>query len=227
METLANRYADLLKRIAVAERRFGRRPGSVKLLAVAKTRPVEAVAALAALGHRYIGENYLQEAAEKIRALSSYGLEWHFIGPVQSNKTRAIAAQFDWVHTLDREKIARRLHEHRPDALPPLNVCIQVNVSEEPSKSGVGAAEIDTLADLVADLPRLRLRGLMALPAESSDFAVQVSAFRRVCELRDRLGERVRGLDTLSLGTTQDLEAAVAQGATIVRIGTGLFGERK
>lgn len=223
-QSLAERYAAVRGRIAAAERRFGREPGSVRLLAVSKGQPAQAIRALAALGQRAFGENYVQEALAKQAVLADLDLEWHFIGRLQSNKTRAAAERFAWVHTIDRESTARRLDAQRPAALPPLEVCVQVNVSGEASKAGVTPQALATLVEAVASLPRLRLRGLMALPAPSEDFARQRDGFRRLADLY--AAYRRPGCDTLSMGTSADLEAAIAEGATLVRVGTALFGPR-
>jgi hypothetical protein len=214
----------VLTRIRDAERRHGRVPGSVALLAVSKQQSPEAIAALAASGQRAFGENYLQEALPKIAHLEGLGLSWHFIGRIQSNKTRDIAAHFTWVHTLDRPKIAQRLDAQRPPGLPPLECLVEVNVSGEASKGGVDPAALPELLACCRELPRLRLRGLMALPAPEDDFARQRAGFRRVREALAALGDPT--LDTLSMGTSDDFEAAIAEGATIVRIGTALFGAR-
>ena len=202
----------------------GRAPQSVTLLAVSKTRGADEIAALADQGQRHFGENYLQEALDKMPALADRGLEWHFIGPIQSNKTRAIAEHFDWVHSVDRLKIAQRLSDQRPEALPALNICLQVNISGEDSKSGVTLAELPALAEAVAALPRLRLRGLMAIPAPADS-----SEQRRVplAALREAATQLSLPLDTLSMGMSDDLTEAVQEGATIVRIGTALFGQRQ
>ncbi len=213
-------------RIAVAARQAGRDPGSIRLLAVSKTFDAAAVREMAACGQRAFGENYVQEAQDKMAALADLPLEWHFIGPIQSNKTRPITERFGWVHSLDRLKIAERLSAQRPPGLPPLQVCIEVNVSGEASKGGVAPADLPALADAVAKLPGLRLRGLMAIPAPSADPAAQRAAFRRVREGFDDLVARGHPLDTLSMGMSADLEAAILEGATIVRVGTALFGSR-
>jgi len=184
------------------------------------------VRALADVGQREFGENYVQEALEKQAALRDLPLEWHFIGPIQSNKTRAIAENFSWVHSIDRLKIAERLSAQRPPGLPPLQVCVEVNVSGEASKGGVAPAELPALADAVSKLSGLRLRGLMAIPAPAQEVAAQRAAFRQVREALDALVARGHALDTLSMGMSGDLEAAILEGATIVRIGTALFGER-
>ena len=214
-------------RIAAAARSAGREPGEIALLAVSKTFSAAEVRAAHAAGQGEFGENYVQEAVEKITALSDLPLVWHFIGPIQSNKTRAVAERFDWVHSLARAKIAQRLAEARPAAREPLAVCLQVNVSGESSKSGVAPDEVRPLAEAVRALPRLRLRGLMAVPEPSDDVALQRRRFRGLRLLLEQLNAEGFGLDTLSMGMSQDLEAAVMEGATIVRIGTAIFGERK
>ena len=224
--TLQQRLATVLARIRAAEIRFGREPGSVRLLAVSKTRPAADIAELAASDCHAFGENYLQEALEKIQALAQLDLEWHFIGPIQSNKTQPIASYFQWVHSVEREKIARRLSEQRPDTLPDLNICLQVNISGEDSKSGVSLTALPGLAEVVASLPRLRLRGLMAIPAPETDFVRQRAAFRPLREARDALVAQGLALDTLSMGMSGDLEAAIAEGATLVRVGSDIFGPR-
>jgi len=225
-----NRPADNLvrvrARIAEAARTAGRPPDGIRLVAVSKTRPPDDIAAAADAGQRDFGENYLQEALPKIETLRGGGLTWHFIGPIQSNKTRDIAAAFDWVHSVDRFKIARRLSDQRPDDLPPLDICLQVNIDDQPSKSGVAPAETLELAQAVAALPRLRLRGLMAIPAPGDDPEAQRAPFAALRRLRDELNAAGLCLDTLSMGMTGDLEAAVAEGATIVRVGTAVFGAR-
>lgn len=196
------------------------------LLAVSKTRPAEDIRAAHALGINDFGENYLQEALPKIEALQALGLTWHFIGPIQSNKTRPIAEHFDWVHSVDRDKIARRLNEQRPADAPPLQVCLQVNVSGEASKSGVSPAELPALAEAVMQLPRLRLRGLMAIPAATTSEAQQRATFAQLRGLFEDLQPRAPDLDTLSMGMSGDLESAIAEGSTLLRIGTALFGPR-
>ena len=216
----------VLQRIARVVAEAGRDPATVQLLAVSKTFGDAAVRALAEAGQRAFGENYLQEALEKQARLADLALEWHVIGPIQSNKTRAIAEHFAWVHSVDRLKIAERLSAQRPDGLPPLQLCIEVNVSGEASKGGVAAAELPRLAAAVAKLPRLQLRGLMAIPAPTEDAGLQRAAFRQLRGLFDDLRARGFDLDTLSMGMSADLEAAILEGATIVRVGTALFGER-
>ena len=213
-------------RIERAERRFAREPGSVKLLAVSKAQGLERVRLAVATGQRLFGESYVQEALEKIKAIGHIGLEWHFIGALQSNKTRAVAEHFDWVHGVERDSLARRLNDQRPETAPPLNVCLQVNVSGEASKAGVHPTAVAALAAAVAPLPRLRLRGLMTLPAPSEEFDRQRAAFRVVRELFDGLRTDGYALDTLSMGMSDDLEAAIAEGATLVRVGSAIFGAR-
>ena len=213
-------------RIGELERRYHRTPGSVTLLAVSKTKPPEAVRAAIAAGQQAFGENHLQDAVTKVEALAGQGVSWHFIGAVQSNKTRPIAARFDWVHGIEREKIATRLSAQRPADRGPLDVCIEVNVSGEDTKSGVPPAGVEPLARMVRELPGLRLRGLMAIPRPAADFETQRVPFRLLREILDDLNAKGLGLDTLSMGMTADLEAAIAEGATIVRIGTAIFGPR-
>lgn len=227
MTDIATRLEAVRQRIREAALRFGRAADGVQLLAVSKTHPAAAVAEALSAGQRAFGENYLQEALEKIESLSGEPLEWHFIGPLQSNKTKAVAEHFDWVHSLDRWKIARRLSEQRPAHMAPLNVCLEVNVDGEGSKSGLQPEEVPDLARAVAELPGLRLRGLMAIPAPRTDFEAQREPLRRLRTLREELATLgLDGLDTLSMGTSGDLEAAIAEGATIVRIGTAIFGPR-
>ncbi|MGV2832400.1 YggS family pyridoxal phosphate-dependent enzyme [Pseudomonas shirazensis] len=223
MSTIADHLGALAARIDSAALACGRDPASIKLLAVSKTKPAAAVREAYAAGVRDVGENYLQEALAKQDELTDLALTWHFIGPIQSNKTRAIAEHFAWVHSVDRLKIAQRLSEQRPTELAPLNICLQVNVSGEDSKSGCTPAELPALAAAVAALPGLCLRGLMAIPEPSDERAVQEAAFARLRELQASLN---LGLDTLSMGMSHDLEAAISQGATWVRIGTALFGAR-
>jgi len=215
-------------RIAQAVHDAKRRPNSVTLLAVSKTCPAEAVRTAFAAGQRAFGENYVQEALDKIAALADLRsqLEWHFIGPLQSNKTRGVAEHFDWVHSVDRLKIAQRLAEQRPADLPPLNICLQINISEEPSKSGVSLAQAPALAHAIAALPGLRLRGLMAIPEPAAELAEQRIPHRRLADLFKALRADGLDLDTLSAGMSADLEAAVLEGATLVRIGTAIFGAR-
>ena len=213
-------------RIARAAEAAGRDAAEVSLLAVSKTWPADSVREAAAAGQRAFGENYVQEGADKVDALAGLGLEWHFIGPLQSNKTRLVANRFAWVHSIDRLKIAERLSAQRDAHLPPLEVCIQVNVSGEASKSGVAPGELPELAHAVAGLPRLRLRGLMAIPEPTSDVALQRARFATLRQLRDQLNADGLALDTLSMGMSDDLEAAIAEGSTMVRVGTAIFGSR-
>ena len=230
------------QRIAESCQHAGREPDSVLLIAVSKTFPVDAVVQAANAGQRHFGENYLQEAVDKISGVKEVALTrqdgsfdagslvWHFIGPLQSNKTRAVAEHFDWVHSIEREKVARRLSEQRPAQLQPLNVCIQVNVSGEQSKSGVTPEDVLSLAAVIAGLPRLRLRGLMCIPEATDDVSLQRQRFARLRSLLQQLNQ-VRTasqpeLDTLSMGMSADMEAAILEGATMVRIGTAIFGSR-
>lgn len=222
----AARLHAVLARIRAAEQRFQRPPGSVRLLAASKTQSPAAIAAIAAAGQTCFGENYVQEALDKMAELATLDLEWHFIGPIQANKTRGIAEHFAWVHGVDRLKIAERLSAQRPDRLPPLNVCLQINIDREPTKHGLDESEVAEVARAVAALPRLRLRGLMAIPAPAADFAAQRRPLARLRELWERLNAGGLALDTLSMGMTDDLEAAIAEGATLVRVGTALFGPR-
>ena len=225
MDTAETRYQQVMEQVQAACEKAGRDPASVCLVAVSKTRPAEHVAALAALGQTDFGENYLQEALEKLAQLANTGLTWHFIGPIQSNKTRDLAAHFHWVHSVDRLKIARRLSAQRPDGLPPLNICIQVNIDDEDSKSGVSLAEAEALAEAISALPRLRLRGLMAIPrADSPDR--NRSAFRQLAMTLSSLRNRMPELDTLSMGMSDDFDVAIEEGATHIRVGTALFGPR-
>ena len=223
MSTIEKNIAKVAARIREAAQAVDRDPATVGLLAVSKTQPAAAIREAAAGGIRDFGENYLQEALDKQAELSDLSLAWHFIGPIQSNKTKSIAERFDWVHSVDRLKIAQRLSDQRPAELPPLNICLQVNVSGEASKSGCEPEELLQLAQAVGAMPQLRLRGLMCIPAPSEDPAEQRAAFARLRALRDELPLT---LDTLSMGMSQDLEAAIAEGATWVRIGTALFGAR-
>ncbi|MBK5440345.1 MULTISPECIES: YggS family pyridoxal phosphate-dependent enzyme [unclassified Pseudomonas] len=223
MSTIADNISLVSERIRAAAEASQRDASSVHLLAVSKTKPAHAVREAHAAGMRDFGENYLQEALGKQAELTDLPLSWHFIGPIQSNKTRAIAENFAWVHSVDRLKIAQRLSEQRPADLPPLNICIQVNVSGEASKSGCTPADLPALAEAISALPRLKLRGLMAIPEPTDDRAEQDAAFATVRDLQASLN---LPLDTLSMGMSHDLESAIAQGATWVRIGTALFGAR-
>lgn len=226
MTEIKKRFHTIHDTIRQAEKQHGRTSNSVQLLAVSKTWPADKLRKLAELGQTQFGENYLQEALEKIDALADLDLEWHFIGPIQSNKTRDIAAYFDWAQSVDRLKIARRLNEQRPEDLTPLNVCIQVNIDEENSKSGVAASEVLPLAEAISQLDNLRLRGLMVIPSRQEREEAQHDSFRRAQALFESLQQRFDHIDTLSMGMSADLHAAVAEGSTMVRIGTALFGQR-
>lgn len=241
MNDIAHNLAHIRDKISAAATRCGRSSEEVTLLAVSKTKPVSDIAEAIAAGQRAFGENYVQEGVEKIRHfqeakveglhwhfrfLKVEGLHWHFIGPLQSNKSRLVAEHFDWCHTIDRLRIASRLSEQRPDNLPALNVLIQINISDENSKSGIPLAELDELAAAVATLPRLRLRGLMAIPAPESDYVRQFEVARQMAVAFAGLKARYPDVDTLSLGMSDDMEAAIAAGSTMVRIGTAIFGAR-
>ena len=232
MSEPVKRLQHVAQRIAEAERCFRRDPGSVRLLAVSKTFSEAAVRTVFSAGQHSFGESYLQEAVAKVQALAALrdadgqGIEWHFIAPIQSNKTRQVAEHFAWVHGVDRLKVARRLSEQRPADLPALNVCIQVNISAEASKAGVSVEELPALVAAVADLPRLRLRGLMTLPARSEGLENQRRPFAKLRQAFENLQRQGFALDTLSMGMSNDLEAAIAEGATMVRVGTAIFGAR-
>ncbi|MBS1197497.1 MAG: hypothetical protein H6R18_1282 [Proteobacteria bacterium] len=226
MSAIASNLQAVRQRIDAACRAAGRNPGSVQLLAVSKTWPHSAVQLALEAGQTAFGENYVQESLAKIRQLSNCGIEWHFIGPLQSNKTRQVAENFAWVHGIDRLKIAERLAAQRPENLPPLQVCVEVNVSGEQSKSGCNPEEVVTLCQAISALPRLQLRGLMAIPAPEVDFSAQRLPFRRLKEIFEQLCTGGLALDTLSMGMSHDLEAAITEGATIVRVGTAIFGAR-
>lgn len=235
MPSIAENIRQVRDRIVTLEARHGRPTGSVQLLAVSKTHGAERVREAHAAGLRAFGENYVQEALDKMAALAEpvddaaalTDITWHFIGPLQSNKTKEVAAHFAWVHSIDRLKIARRLGEQRPDKLPPLNVCVQVNISGEASKSGVAPEETEALCEAIAGLPGLVLRGLMAIPAPSEDLAAQRDVYRPLAEQFRSLQQRHATMDTLSIGMSGDLEAAIAEGGTMVRVGTGIFGRRE
>jgi pyridoxal phosphate enzyme (YggS family) len=226
MDTIGVNLQAVKQRIENAARACGRDPAAVGLVAVSKTFGADAVAAAHRHGQRAFGENYVQEAVAKIGALPGLGLDWHFVGPIQSNKTRQIAEHFDWVHSVDRLKIAERLSAARPAGPAPLQICIQVNIGDESTKSGVAPGQALELARAVAALPRLKLRGLMAIPPASADPAQQRRYFAQLRQLKDEIVAAGTGLDTLSMGMSADLEAAIAEGATLVRIGTAIFGER-
>lgn len=228
MPVIAANLQAVRQRLLTAAQQAGRSPDEIELLAVSKTFPADAVRTAFASGQHAFGENYVQEGIDKITALADLRdrLHWHFIGPLQSNKTRAVAEHFDWVHSVDRLRIAQRLAAQRPAALPPLQVCIQVNISGEASKSGVAPAEVLPLAREIARLPGLHLRGLMAIPEPSTDVMAQRRPFAALRALLATLRDDGLAVDTLSMGMSSDLEAAVAEGATIVRVGTAIFGAR-
>ena len=226
MTSIAESLKKVRSEIEKACAESNRSKEEICLLAVSKTRSVEEVAELAHLGQRAFGENYLQEALDKIDALVSLNLDWHFIGPIQSNKTKAIAEQFAWVHSVDRLKIAQRFSAQRPHYADDLNICLQVNISREESKSGCLPEEALDLAKQIAELPNIRLRGLMAIPEATDDIELQKERFRQVRALFEEIKQEVPGLDTLSMGMSGDLDAAIEEGATIVRVGTALFGPR-
>lgn len=226
VRNLRERFDETGTRIASAATRYQRAPDSVGLIAVSKTQPVERIRALAEFGQRDFGENYLQEAVAKIAALADLELTWHFIGQLQTNKTRAVAENFQWVHTVDRERIAVRLNEQRPHYAPPLYICVQVRLADEPGKGGVAPEEAAALARTIRELPRLKLRGLMCIPPPRESFEKQRAFFVTLATLHRELNAQGFGLDTLSMGMSADMDAAIAAGATWVRIGTAIFGER-
>ena len=227
MTTIASTLHAVNKRIATAAKNAGRQPEEIKLLAASKTNPAEQVKKAWQAGQTIFGENYLQEALEKILVLSDLSIEWHFIGPIQSNKTKRITANFAWVHSVDRKKIADRLSRDRPEMLPPLQICLQVNVSGESTKSGVSPKLVADLASHVVGLPRLKLRGLMAVPELTTATALQRSQFHMLRDTYDQLRQDGFDLDTLSMGMSEDMDIAIAEGATIVRVGTAIFGPRR
>ncbi|RLM19066.1 YggS family pyridoxal phosphate enzyme [Brenneria alni] len=230
MTTIQQNLQDIRQQISAAIERCARAPEEVTLLAVSKTKPVTAIEEAINAGQRAFGENYVQEGVDKIRYFREnwpeIPLEWHFIGPLQSNKSRLVAEHFDWFHTVDRLRIAQRLSEQRPISLPPLNVLLQINISNEPSKSGIKVDELSALAASVAALPNLRLRGLMAIPAPETDYQRQLAVFRQMDDLFQQLALHYPNIDTLSMGMTDDMRAAIAAGSTLVRIGTAIFGAR-
>ena len=224
--SIACHLQKIFQRIDKAVSRYNRTEHPVTLLAVSKTHKISKIQEAFAAGQREFGENYLEEAIEKIIALSNYSICWHYIGPIQSNKTAKIAAYFDWVQSVDRLKIAHRLSEQRPKHLKPLNICLQVNISAENSKSGVNPKDLPKLMAEVQSLPNLKVRGLMCIPAQTEDVALQRQAFHATWELFAQLKRQYPELDTLSMGMSADLEAAIAEGSTMVRIGTDIFGAR-
>ncbi|KFK93408.1 MULTISPECIES: YggS family pyridoxal phosphate-dependent enzyme [unclassified Serratia (in: enterobacteria)] len=230
MSTIQQNLQDVRSRIDAAAQRCARTPEEVKLLAVSKTKPVAAIAEAIAAGQHAFGENYVQEGVDKIQHFAllpeGTGLEWHFIGPLQSNKSKLVAEHFAWCHTLDRLRIAQRLNDQRPTGMPPLNVLIQINISDEQSKSGIVLDELPALAEAVVALPNLSLRGLMAIPAPEADYQRQLAVFSQMNEAFLALKQRYPQVDTLSMGMTDDMAAAIAAGSTLVRIGTAIFGAR-
>lgn len=223
---ISKNIVKLQERIRSASQNCGRDPSAITLLAVSKTKPASAIREAAAAGISQVGENYVQEALEKMAELADLSLCWHFIGPLQSNKTRAVAEHFDWVHSVDRVKIARRLSEQRPPGMAPLQICLQVNISGEASKAGVSLAALADLARDVSELPGLTLRGLMAIPAPGDTAAEQRRPFAALRRALESLQDQHPEMDTLSMGMSADLEAAIAEGSTIVRVGTDIFGAR-
>ncbi|HED33502.1 MAG TPA: YggS family pyridoxal phosphate-dependent enzyme [Gammaproteobacteria bacterium] len=213
--------------IAQLSQKYRRNPASIQLLAVSKTKPAEFIRAAFDAGQTRFGENYLQEALSKMQSLKDLPIEWHFIGAIQSRKTRELAEHFDWVHSVDRLKIAQRLNEQRPATLTPLNICLQINISEETSKSGLNINEVESIVDQIAPLPNLCLRGLMAIPARENTLNKQREAFSRMRLILQTLQNRHPDLDTLSMGMSADMEAAIAEGSTLLRIGTAIFGARQ
>lgn len=226
MSDIAQRYQRILAKIKQCEIKYRRDPGSVNLIAVSKTKPASMIREMAELGQRAFGENYLQECLKKQDELKDMHLEWHFIGHIQSNKTRPIAEHFSWAHGVDRVKIARRLSDQRPAGYAPLNICLQVNLEGEISKSGINPDDIFELADEISMLPNIRLRGLMAIPSPDNSHDQQRQLFHIMKTLLDELNDSNRQYDVLSMGMTDDMEAAIAEGATHIRIGTALFGPR-
>lgn len=228
MTTIADRLAIAQRRITQAAQKCARHPSNIRLLAVSKTKPIKDIIAAYQAGQCCFGENYVQEGAEKITALKGDfpDIEWHFIGPLQSNKTSIVAQHFDWMHTLSRDKIALRLNEQRPAELAPLNVCIQINISAEDTKSGIDAAQMLPLAELIAQLPNLALRGLMAIPTATADTELQLKEFSMLNNLFQELKSHYPAVDTLSMGMSNDLDTAISCGSTMVRIGSAIFGER-
>jgi pyridoxal phosphate enzyme (YggS family) len=226
MHDLHKHINNVLAQISEYATHYQRQPDSVHLLAVSKKHPAAMIREAYQYGLRRFGENYLQEALEKMHQLADLDIEWHFIGPIQSNKTREIASHFDWVHSVDRLKIARRLNEQRPDNLPPVNICLQINISHESSKSGMSLDELDDICENISHMQRISLRGLMAVPAATESLEQQRLPFR-VLRLRlQDLQNKYPHMDTLSMGMTNDMQAAIAEGANLIRIGTGIFGAR-
>ncbi len=225
-QTLANNLTAVKQQVSRLEERYQRASGEVCLIAVSKTRSVEEIQALAALGQIHFGENYVQEAVDKITRITDVALIWHFIGPIQKNKTKLIAENFNWVHSIDRESVAIRLNNQRPANLPALNICLQINIDQESTKSGISPTQLLALAETIRELPRLKLRGLMAIPSSTDDFEQQSITFKKMSELLQQLQQLGFEADTLSMGMSNDYEAAIACGSTMVRIGTAIFGAR-
>ena len=224
MPTIAHRLKQIHTQIHAAEQTYHRATNSVQLLAVSKTKPVGAIISAYQASQRHFGENYVQEALLKQQELGAFDITWHFIGPIQSNKTKVLAAHFDWVHSVDSLKVAQRLSSQRPDFLSPLNICVQVNISDEDSKSGVNLEELPDLISQISDLPNIKLRGVMAIPAPQHNFALQRKPYQKLVAAVKALPNEQ--LTTFSFGMSDDLEAAIAEGSTMVRIGTALFGAR-
>ncbi len=225
--SIASNYETVRGKISIFEQRYARQVNDVCLIAVSKTRSVEEIRSLAALGQRHFGENYVQEAIDKIADITDIPLIWHFIGPIQKNKTKLIAQHFVWVHSVEREVIATRLNDQRPASLPKLNVCLQINIDNEASKSGITAQQAPALAAKVSAMPNLILRGLMAIPVATDDINQQLYSFKKMSALFSELQQQHEYMDTLSMGMSNDYEAAIANGATMIRIGTALFGPRR
>lgn len=226
MQNIENNLAHIHHQIETAATVYNRKANSISLLAVSKKKPSSDLRSAYASGQRDFGENFLQEAQSKMRELADLNIVWHFIGPVQSNKTRALAESFDWVHCVDRRKVAERLSNQRPESMPPLNICIQVNIDHESSKSGIDPDNLIDFAEAIRDLPQIRLRGLMAIPAQRSNFELQREPFAKLKQSLHDLQQRGLECDTLSMGMSHDMLAAIAEGSTLVRIGTAIFGER-
>lgn len=230
MYSIQQNIEQITNQIRTAENKCGRTANSVQLLAVSKTKPIEAIQSALNAGQTRFGENYVQEGVEKAQFFAEHAqeanIEWHFIGPIQSNKTKPVAEHFHWVHSIDRAKIAQRLNDQRPENLPPLQVLIQVNTSKEDSKSGVSIQEVFPLAELISSLPNLTLRGVMSIPANVSNYQEQLEAFEELAQVKQKLSDNYPEVDTLSMGMSGDMEAAIQAGSTMVRIGTAIFGAR-
>ncbi len=229
--TIKENIHQIKQRITAIAQQCERDPKQIQLIAVSKTKPISAIKEAIEAGQRLFGENYVQEGIAKIEYFqknhTNLDLEWHFIGPLQSNKSKLVAENFSWVHTIERDKIAKRLNEQRPNHLPAMNVLIQINISNEVSKSGIAPDEMFNLAKIIQELPNLKLRGLMAIPAETSDLQQQIVTFKRMYDLYIQLQNRYENIDTLSMGMTHDMQAAITAGSTMVRIGTAIFGARE